>query len=132
MTTETLDFRVAKLLECKTQEELHKQERIYWEEQVAQLVPGPDSGSKTITLEDGTKITVKRGYNYKAACDSIRSLMQTEYPEESLPLKSKTTVELDEKGYEYYRVHHKELFNALSHFVTVVPKKVAVEIKRKC
>ena len=105
--------------------------RINAENCVAALVPTGDVGQKTVTLPGGQKITVRRGLNYKADVQAIQSVFNNTGTREFLPLKTKTTIELDEKGYEWYRSHNPELFNKLSQHVAVTPKKVAVSLSAK-
>lgn len=123
-----LQDAVRNLQNAKRAEELCRQKRITLEEQIAALVPGPEAGQKTVTLEDGTKITVKRGLNYKADIDGIRKAAE-QLELEHVPIQSKTTHTLDEKGYEYYRSNYPSVYQELSQYVTVTPAKVAVTIK---
>lgn len=126
----TVEYAVVNLISAKASEDEARKQRIRCEERVALHVPGPESGSKTITLKDGTKITVKRGWNYKADCQGLIDLarkLEMEY----VPVKQTTRYELDEKGYEWYRQNDRELFDKLSELVTVTPQKVAVEVKQK-
>ncbi len=111
---------------AKEAEALAKRGRVDAEEQIAALVPTEDTCQKTITLDNGTKITVKRGLSYKADVQAIEKVFNE--LEQVAPLKSKTTVELDVKGYEYYRKEEPEFFGVLSQYVTVTPKKVAVSL----
>lgn len=112
------------LIQAKAGEEFAKRERIVIEEKIAALVPTKDSGQKTVTLEDGSKVTVKRGFNYRADIDGImKSLKGTQH---APPIKTK--YELDICGYEWYRKNRPESFVYLSEFVTVTPKKVAVTL----
>jgi len=127
-----LELLVDQLIEAKAAETKARNLRCAIEEEIAGSIPGPDSGQKSVTLEDGTKVTVKRGWNYK--CDHVSMLTWFEdelREEEPAPLKSKTTVELDEKGYNWYRENHPHVFNSISKFVEAKPKKVSVEVKRK-
>lgn len=113
------------LKNAKEAEALAKRGRVDAEEQIAALVPTGDVGQKTIALDDGTKITVKRGLSYKAQTDEIWQCFRAAgipHP----PLKSKTTVELDAKGYEWLRGNDPQMFGIISQYVTVTPKKVAV------
>jgi predicted NUDIX family NTP pyrophosphohydrolase len=130
MRTE-LDGLVAELVYAKHEEEEAKATRIFAEEQVAACIDGPESGSKTVTLDDGTKVTVRRGYNYKADLDSVEKTCNGLPVPLVPPVKTKTTKELDVAGYEWYQANHPEIFQKLCNFVTVTPKKVAVEVRRK-
>jgi len=118
---------VARLLEDKREEDFWKIRRIRSEEAIAAQIPGPEKGQKTVTLEDGTKITVGRGLNYKADFDAIDKLLEgSNYP---APAKVKTTRELDVVGYGWYEANHPDLFSRIAQHVTVKPKKVSVSVE---
>jgi hypothetical protein len=126
-----LEMLVIDLQATKLQEEMVRSKRIELEVEVAQLVPGPERGSKTVTLGDGTKVTVERGFNYKADCDAIERDMFNFQPGRPIPIKIKTTRELDVIGYEWFRENAPEGFSVISKHVQVTPKKIAVSIKEK-
>jgi len=48
-----------------------------------------------------------------------------------VPVRSKTTYQLDEAGYEWYKANDKKVFDLISPFVIVTPKKTAVRIQNK-
>ncbi len=123
-----LEFLFFELQATKSHEEVVKRRRISFEEQIAALIEGPESGSKTVTLESGRKITVKRGVNYSADIDRINELEIDDY---FPPLQSKTTVVLNIEGYEWYRRNRPAIFALVSQFVETTPKKIAVTIKEK-
>jgi hypothetical protein len=125
-----LDFQVSLLKEAKFKEQLERESRIKIEEVVAALIPGPERGSKTVTLEDGTKITVERGWNYAADCGEIGHQCNLNGVT-NVPVRSKTTYQLDEAGYEWYKANDKKVFDLISPFVIVTPKKTAVRIQNK-
>jgi len=122
----SLETAVQSLLILKRAEEEARKERIASEEIVASMIPCPEQGSKTVTLEDGTKITVTRGYNYSAECQEIQN-----YLGPLAPVKTKTVVELDVKGYEWFRENRPEEFKWLFGNVTATPKKTSVSVKVK-
>lgn len=124
----TLSVLARDLANAKAAEDATKAARIAVEEKIAALVPGPEKGQKTITLDDGSKITVERGLNYKADCQKIEEALSVA-GWTHVPVKTKTTRELDEKGYEWFRANDAEAFTAISQFVTVTPKKVSIQIK---
>ncbi len=121
------------LLEIKEKEEEIKSSRILLEGKIALLIPTEDSGQKTVTLDDGSKVTVKRGLIYKADVQDIRGVFSDEFIRKELPVPISVKVEekLDVKGYEWYRENHPKIFNELAEFVTVTPKKVAITLKMK-
>ena len=114
--------------EAKKAEETAVRTRIQAEERIASLIPTKDVGQKTITLSCGTKITVKRGLNYKADIDGIQRHCLEMGGKLSL-VKMKTTRELAIDAYEWTRINDPESFAFVSQYVTVTPKKVAVTIK---
>lgn len=118
------------LLEAKGEEEWAKRERIEIEEQIAALIPGPERGSKTVTLPDGTKLTVERGWNYTADCNEIEHQCNL-HGIANVPIKVKTTRELDSTGYHWYEQNDARAFSIISKLVTVKPKKVAIRIQDK-
>ena len=113
---------------AKATEEKMKAARISVEEKIAALIPGPDMGQKTVTLEDGTKITVERGYSYKADFAAIDKL-QENGTLDFAPVKTKTTRELDVTGYEWYRTNEPDTFPLLAQHVVATPKKTSVTMK---
>lgn len=123
----TLAYLVRSLEHHKRNEEKVKRSRIEVEEKIAALVPGPEKGQKTIKTTDGYKVTVERGFNYRADCQFISKCC--EELGLSIPVKSKTTLELDSTGYEWYRENDPKTFQLISQYVAVTPKKVSVTIK---
>ena len=125
---ETLAYLVRNLVHAKTSEENAKHHRIDVEEKIARMIPGPDRGQKTVTIPDGRKVTVERGFNYKADCEAISTLPLGEIP---APIKTKTTREIDATGYEWFKDNHPELFSLIAQHVVATPKKVSITIKDK-
>lgn len=124
-----LQYLAIRLMQEKDDESKARDRRVAIEEQIAVLIPGPDKGQKTVTLEDGTKITVERGFNYKADLAEIEKVFASEGESRYAPIKVKTTRELDVKGYEWYRENDPEAFQLLARHVSVTPKKVSVSVK---
>lgn len=120
-----VNLRVAKEAESRT-----KKSRIAIEQVIAAEIPSDETGQKTVTLSNGTKITVKRGLSYKADLNEVQGVFNAEGPQDLIaPIKAKTTRELDVKGYEWYRANHPTLFAQLTQYVTITPRKVAVTLK---
>ena len=117
------EFRFAKITE-----DLAKKKRIAIEEQIATLVPTEDTGQKTVTLKNGAKIVVKRGLNYKANFNGIQDALKN-FTDYQIPIKSKTTLELDIAGYEWYRVNCPGVFPHIAQHVSITPKKVSVVLR---
>lgn len=110
---------------AKEAEETAKANRIAIEEMIAALIPGPETGQKTVTVKDGSKLVVTRGFNYKADIEAIKHY-QLAF---GAPITSKTTHALDVKGYEWYRENHPDVFAQIAQHVSVTPKKVSVALK---
>jgi len=117
------------LSDAKATENSAKSNRIAVEEKIAALIPGKEKGQVTVKLPDGTKITVERGFNYKADVQAILDLFHPEDTDKFAPVKVKTERTLDETGYEWYRENDQDTFTKLSHFVVITPKKVSVTLK---
>ena len=117
------------LADAKSLENTAKASRIAAEEKIAALIPGKEKGQVTVKLTDGTKITVERGFNYKADIQAILDLFHPEDTDKFAPVKVKTERTLDETGYEWYRENDQDTFTKLSHFVVITPKKVSVTLK---
>ena len=128
-----IDTPLADLVTClvtaKAVEETARKARIEWEERIAEKVGGPDSGQKTTTLKDGMKVTVTRGFNYKANCEEIRKMFRLEQFDHPAPVSTKSTLKLDERGYRWYEKTLPSVFRRIAEYVTVTPKKIAVELK---
>ena len=122
--SDTLEYLVRRLRATKKTEEDVKALRILCEEKIAKLIPGPERGQKTVTLSNGSKVTVERGFNYHADCPAILDCVK-DFP----PVKSKTSIELDVTGYEWYLKNDPEKFALLAQHVVATPKKVSVTIK---
>ena len=131
------DFQLAKLRQltsflttAKHEEKLARDKRIEIEEKIAALVDGPEAGQRTVDLGDKLRVTVTRGFNYKADLAAIDQLF-TDMPNFNVPapIKTKTTRELDVTGYEWFRKNYESIFSDIAKHVEVKPKKVAVEVK---
>ena len=130
MSEKTLKELVIDLLVAKQVEEDARAKRILAEDEISKLIPGPDKGQKTVTIDE-FKVTVERGFNYKAKCQEILEFWPKN---DSLPppIKSKTSWEIDEKGYEYYREQVPVMFDKhLRDAVTVTPKKTSITVTQK-
>ena len=124
-----------RLLVARAAESQARAERIVFEEQIIALVGfDGDSGQKTVTLDDGTKIVVKKELSYKVnfeALEEERFPLDEDGEQPPMPTKLKTTRELDVKGYEWYRENNPDVFRIIAQHVTVTPRKPSVEVKVK-
>jgi hypothetical protein len=125
---QTLKILAMNLRSAKRQEESTKANRIAVEETIAALIPGKEDGQVTETLPDGSKIVVKRGFNYRANLKGIEEIFNG-LDGLPAPIKIEATRKLEVAGYEWYRRNHLEIFQQMIEHVTVTPKKVAVELK---
>jgi len=99
--------------------------------EIANRISTGGASQKTVTLHNGTKITVARGFNTKIDADEISKLFDTDEEFENFPkpLLTKTEQILDAQGYEWYRVNHPVLFAKIAEHVTLTPKAVSVTVK---
>jgi len=125
----SLEDLVSSLATAKAAEELAKQQRIKFEELVAAKVGGPEEGQKTFDLEDGTKITVTRGFNFAADCEAICALFRREQLDTAPPVATKTTMKLDEPAYKAFASRFPSVYEQIAKHVTVTLKKISVVLK---
>jgi hypothetical protein len=124
---QTLGDLAGSLFRAKKDEETAKQSRIKIEEALASKIEGPEIGSTTIDTGEGIKVTVKRGFNYKADVAAIRDL---EMSDELVPIEFiPSCFAFDESKYEALRSSNPQQFAKVAPFVTVTPKKVSVSLK---
>ena len=116
----SLEELATNLYDAKKAEDAAKAQRIEAEEAIAALVETPENGSKTVTA-GALKVTVKRGFSYKADVQAIFGLGLADPP-------LMTKIELHEKAYEEIREKDSGLFAKLSKFVTVTTRKVALSL----
>ncbi len=121
------ELLVPQLLDARMNEESAKVLRISIEERISNQIKTPEVGQKTVTLSDGTKVTVKRGLNYTADLEAILGIFAT--LDTPAPVEQKTTWKLDVKGYEWYREHRPDLYEAMMEHIAVKPAKTSVSIK---
>jgi hypothetical protein len=126
MSVESL---VEGLRKAKEAEEVVKVSRIMWEEKVAAKLAGPEDGQKTHKMEDGTKVTVSRGYIFKADCDEIEKMYRVKQLDSSPPIITKTTRKLHEAEYKELAKRLPAIYREIAKHVTVKPKKTAVTIE---
>ena len=126
---EMLSSLARKLLHAKKSEDDARKIRIEMEEKIASYIETPEEGQKSVKLADGIKVTVERGYNYSTDLDQFELFCKANdiFP----PVKTKTTKELDKRGYNWYEVNNPEFFQKFSAFVSRKPKKTSVVISVK-
>ena len=124
-----IEVLVAGLAKSKDVEALATAKRIDWEERITAKLGKPEDGVKTHTIEDGTKVTITTGFNFKADCEGIRNLFRIEDYDHGAPVRTKTKVELDEKAYKSYASAFPSIYKRIANFVTVTAKKTSVVLK---
>lgn len=110
-------------LEAKAAEENARQHRIALEEEIENLVSGPEEGSATAT-EDHYKITVTRKYTRTIDLDAYEQV-KSFVPSNIIRYEPK----LDMKIYRAIETANPAAFTACQKFVTVKPAKTAVKIE---
>ena len=138
-----LGILVKSLASAKTDEENAKKDRISFESAIAKMLFTEECQKKseqtTVQLQDGSKVTVKRGLSYKADLEGMTTAICEEqsrrivvgdvrsihWPVKTIPEKE----EFDLRAYEWYRLNNPELFRLISKFVTVTPSKAFVSVK---
>lgn len=111
------------LYEAKRVEDNAKATRVELEEQIAELIESPEEGSKTIKVGGGYgfKVTVRRGYSYKADVEGLEAELG-----KLAPLKTK--VELDERAYKALAEDNPILHRRAQAYVVATPRKVGVTV----
>lgn len=120
---EKLIILAQELYEAKRNEDRAKATRIELEEQLAELIESPEEGSKTVKVggDYGFKVTVRRGYSYKADVEAMEAELG-----KLAPLKTK--VELDEKAYKALAEDNPILHRRAQAYVVATPRKVGVTV----
>ena len=127
MNAKSIEALACDLANAKTDEAKAKSRRIMLEEEIAARVDSPENGSKTFPAGNGLKITIKRGWLYKADVDAIRGM---DIADEVSPIKLIPAQEVfDSKEYERIIKDHPDIAAKLAQHVTVTPAKVSVTLK---
>lgn len=116
---DNLDQLLADLALARTNEAHAKERRVAAEEAVLKNMDLKERGATSLSGNNGLKVTVTTGFNYKLDKGSIIP--------EGLP--TKTEVKLDTTKYEKIRQEDPELFKTISKVVTATPKKPSVSLK---
>lgn len=127
MNVRSLEALACELANAKTDESKAKSRRVMLEEEIAAMLDSPENGSKTFPAGSGLKITIKRGWLYKADVDAIRDM---DIADEVSPIKLVPAQEVfDPKEYERIIKDHPDIAARLAQHVTVTPAKVSVTLK---
>ena len=119
---------VASLVKAKGVEAFATEHRIKCEDKVAAILESKEDGSKTTTMKDGTKVTITRGFNFKADCEAIRAMFRRLQLDHAPPVARKTTDKLDEGAYKTYAQANPAVYRKMNEYVTVTAKKTSVTI----
>ncbi len=114
---------------AKATEEVARTHRIKWEERITEKLGGPEDGQETTTLEDGTKVTISRGYLFAADCEGIQTMYLREGFDSRPPIRLKRELKLDAPAYKALAKTHPNTYRKVAKFVTVKPKKTSIAIK---
>ncbi len=121
-----LNTLTCQFLEAKRQESAARDERIRIEVEIAEQIDTGEKKSKTVAVGQGLKVTVTRGYNYKADVAGIRML---DLPAGSLPVVSVPRhYEFSAKLYEDVIKKDKMAARALAKHIVATPKKVGIKV----
>jgi len=123
--TITIDTLSAEWLKEKKKEIDAYNRRVAIEEQMLAFLESKEEGSKTHTLEDGTKITILNKMTYSTDMDELLRLCE-KIPENLRPIKPK----LDETGAKYLRNNEPEVWSVLAPAISVKPAKPYITVKR--
>ncbi|HWL54295.1 MAG TPA: hypothetical protein VNQ90_17780 [Chthoniobacteraceae bacterium] len=121
-TEEKLRELTSQLADARAEEAAAKAKRIQAEEAIVALLDPGERSTVTVDPGNGLKVTIKTDLSYKADIDAIEVI-------DSDLVKVTTKKELDTKAYEALREQNTALFDHISEYVTVTPKKPAVTLK---
>lgn len=116
---EVIDRLATNLANARQAEAEARAKRIEAEEAIIAQVELGESERKTLSTDNGLKITMQSGLNYKLAKGELPDWM---------PIKRIEKVELDKKAYEQIRESDPATFAKLSEYVTTSPKKTSVTL----
>ncbi len=117
------------LIVAKSYEEQARRNRVAIEEKIAELIPTEVPGQRTVAISAETKLVVRRELSYRADIDAIEDIFALAPQSKCVPIKTKTTRELDISGYEWYKNNSPEMFSLISQHVEVTSRKVSVVLK---
>ena len=128
-----LEMFAVRHLNAKQTIETEKKKQKDANAEIASRIPIGDKTQRTETLPaSGKKIIVKGGSTLSVDTDGISRLFQ-QIGNANLPVPLKsvttTTVTLDARGYEWYKVNHPDVFLLMSEFVTLKPKNLSVTVQ---
>ena len=112
-------------LSLKESERIAQEARYLIEEEIAELLPGPDEGTES-TEDSGLKISVTRKLTRSIDMDSYEEVKDL-IPKGLSPVKFKA--DLDLKKYRAIEEANPDLFKVCQKFVSVKPAKVSIKVE---
>ena len=113
---EIIDDLAVTLANARKAEQDAREARIAAEEAIIAQVQLGESERKTLKTDNGLKLTVQTGLNYKLDSGYLEMM-------DCVPVKRTEKVEIDVKAYEGLRESDPRAFAAASQYVTTKPKK---------
>ena len=121
-----LESLVARLAELKKLEDDAKLARVAHEARILPFLEQVEEGSKTTTLANGTKITVKNGYNRSLDQEGWKRIKH-KIPEKLHPVQLKEV--LSETTLRYLKNNEPDFYKEMATVVTTSPAKPYLTIK---
>ena len=121
-----LESLVARLAELKKLEDDAKLARVAHEARILPFLEQVEEGSKTTTLANGTKVTVKNGYNRSLDQEGWKRIKH-KIPENLHPVKLKEV--LSETTLRYLKNNEPDFYKEMAAVVTTSPAKPYLTIK---
>lgn len=121
-----LETLVARLAELKKLEDDAKLARVEHESRILPFLEQIEEGSKTTTLANGTKVTVKNGYNRRLDQEAWKRIKH-KIPENLRPVQVKEV--LNDTSLRYLKNNEPDFYKEMAAVVTTSPAKPYLTIK---
>lgn len=122
----TIESLVARLAELKKIEDDAKLERVKHEAEILPFLDQVEEGSKTTTLANGTKVTVKNGFNRRLDQEGWKRIKH-KIPANLHPVQLKEV--LSDTQMRYLQNNEPDFYKEMSAAVTTSPAKPYITIK---
>lgn len=122
----TIESLVARLAELKKIEDDAKLERVKHEAEILPFLDQIEEGSKTTTLANGTKVTVKNGFNRRLDQEAWKRIKH-KIPENLRPVQIKEV--LNDTSLRYLKNNEPDFYKEMAAVVTTSPAKPYITIK---
>ena len=110
----------SKLAAARLEEKLAREARIKIEEMLIVEIGIGEKERKTINTDNGLKVIIQSGLNYK---------LDKEYDDELVPTKVNIKHMLDVEAYEDLREYNPQRFAEVSKYVTTTAKKISISLQ---